>query len=70
MIRGPTELEVRRDCRYMVSSRSLASAGAAVVPLPGADLVADVGLHSDMLLKISEQFELDHNSNGEGWIGG
>lgn len=46
----------------MVTRRSLAAAGAAVVPIPGADIVADVGLLADMLPKISAAFELDHDS--------
>ena len=53
---------VRRDCRKMVTSRSLAAAGASVVPIPGVDLVADVGLLATMLPRISAAFELDHAS--------
>lgn len=52
--------EVRRECRKLVTKRSLMSAGAAVVPVPGADVVADIGLLSDLLPKISAKFELDH----------
>ena len=63
MIATQNELDrVRRDCRGMVTRRSLAAAGAAVVPVPGADIVADVGLMADMLPKISAAFQLDHNS--------
>ena len=46
----------------MVTNRALAAAGAAVVPIPGADLVADIGLLSTMLPAISRAFELDHDS--------
>ncbi|WP_375393642.1 hypothetical protein [uncultured Sphingomonas sp.] len=46
----------------MVTNRSLAAAGAAVVPIPGADLIADIGLLSTMLPAISQSFELDHDS--------
>ncbi len=53
---------VRRDCRRMVTNRALAAAGAAVVPIPGADLIADIGLLSNMLPAISKAFELDHDS--------
>lgn len=35
---------IRKDCRKMVTTRSLMSAAAAVVPIPGADIVADVSL--------------------------
>ena len=63
MIQSRQELDrVRLDCRRMVTRRSLAAAGAAVVPLPGADIVADVGLLTDMLPRISRAFELDHDS--------
>lgn len=53
---------VRADCRRMVTNRSLAAAGAAVVPIPGADLVADIGLLANMLPRISKAFELDHDA--------
>ena len=54
--------DLRRDCRRMVTKRSLTAAGAAVVPIPGIDLVADIGLLSTMLPAISRAFELDHES--------
>lgn len=63
MIQSAERLDdIRRDCRRMVTNRSLAAAGAAVVPIPGADLVADIGLLSTMLPAISRAFELDHDS--------
>ncbi|WP_174286424.1 hypothetical protein [Sphingomonas bacterium] len=63
MIQSISRLDaVRRDCRRMVTNRSLAAAGAAVVPIPGADLIADIGLLSTMLPAISRAFELDHDS--------
>jgi uncharacterized protein (DUF697 family) len=63
MIRTVGELNrVRQDCYRMVTERSLAAAAAAVVPIPGADLIADIGLLTNMLPKISERFQLDHAS--------
>ena len=60
MIATIAELDrIRDECRTMVTKRSLISAGAAVVPVPGADLVADVGLLSNLLPAISTRFELD-----------
>ena len=53
--------EIRSECRSMVTKRSLMSAGAAVVPIPGADVVADIGLLTNLLPKISGKFELDHD---------
>lgn len=42
----------------MVTRRSLASAGAAVVPIPGVDLVADVRILTELLPAISARFGL------------
>ncbi|GAA0674693.1 uncharacterized protein (DUF697 family) [Sphingomonas insulae] len=49
---------IRDDCRRMVTRRAAMSAGAAVVPVPGADLIADVGILRTMLPAISERFGL------------
>lgn len=46
----------------MVMSRALASAGVVVVPIPLADIAADVGILATMLPAISARFELDHDS--------
>lgn len=51
---------LRRECRRLVTTRALLSAGAAVVPVPGADVVADVGLLATLLPDISGRFGLDH----------
>lgn len=62
MIHSLAELDaIRRDCRKLVTNRSLISAGAAVVPIPGADLVADIGLLTTLLPEISKRFDLDHD---------
>lgn len=61
MITSLAELDrIRDETRRLVTNRSLMSAGAAVVPIPGADLVADIGLLTTLLPKISERFQLDH----------
>lgn len=52
---------IRRECRRLVTTRSLMSAGAAVVPIPGADILADVGLLTTLLPDISKKFGLDHD---------
>lgn len=52
---------IRSDCRGMVTERALVSAGAAVVPIPGADLVADIGILTKLLPAISARFGLDHD---------
>ena len=51
---------VRADCSKLVTKRSLMAATAAVVPIPGADIVADISLLTAMLPEISRRFELDH----------
>lgn len=59
----PTIAELDRvcaECRSLVTRRSLMSAGVAVVPVPGADVVANVGLLTSLLPKISERFGLNH----------
>ena len=59
MITTVAELDrVRDECRAMVTKRSLSSAGAAVVPIPGIDLVADVGILTELLPAISARFGL------------
>ena len=61
MITRLEDLErVRAECRSLVTKKSIVSAGAAVVPIPGIDLVADVGLLTTLLPQISPRFELDH----------
>ena len=59
----PTERldRIRDDCRKMVTKRALVAAGASVVPVPGADMVADIGILTTLLPKISEKFGLDHD---------
>ncbi|KQM64153.1 hypothetical protein ASE75_09070 [Sphingomonas sp. Leaf17] len=62
MITSATELDrIRDECRRMVTRKSLMSAGAAVVPVPGLDIVADIGLLTTLLPEISKRFELDHD---------
>lgn len=62
MISSITELDrVRADCRTLVTKRSLMAAGAAVVPIPGVDIVADLSLLTTLLPDISKRFELDHD---------
>ncbi|WP_374942848.1 hypothetical protein [Sphingomonas sp.] len=53
---------VRDECRAMVTKRALVSAGTAVVPIPGIDLVADVGILTNLLPDISRRFGLDHET--------
>lgn len=53
------ELEqVRESCKSMVNKRATASAAAAVVPLPGVDLGADVTIMMELLPAINRKFGL------------
>lgn len=51
---------LRADCKSLVTQRSLMSAGVSVIPIPGIDLLADVGLLTTLLPTISAKFGLDH----------
>ena len=53
---------IRDECRATVTKRSLVSAGTAVVPIPGIDLIADVGILTKLLPEISAKFGLDHEA--------
>ena len=51
------ELErIRDECKSMVTARAGLSAGAAVVPIPGADVGADVMLLLEMIPAINRRF--------------
>lgn len=53
------ELEsVRQECRELVRTRALVSAGAAVVPVPFFDLVVDLRLLMRLLPEINARFGL------------
>lgn len=53
------ELErVREECKSMVTTRAGLSAGAAIVPVPGADIGADVMLLLEMIPMINRKFGL------------
>ena len=49
---------IRDQCRSLVTRRAALSAGAAVIPLPGVDVGADVAILISLLPKINERFGL------------
>jgi uncharacterized protein (DUF697 family) len=49
---------VARHCRRLVTRRALVAAGVAAVPLPGLDLVTDIGMLVKLLPEINEAFGL------------
>ncbi|WP_198409289.1 hypothetical protein [Caballeronia insecticola] len=57
--RSREEIEaLRNECKSMVTKRAGLSAGAAVVPVPGVDVGADVALLMAMLPAINQKFGL------------
>jgi hypothetical protein len=60
VVPGPgTDLQaIAARCRKRVSQRALLVAGVAMVPLPGLDWAADVGLLMRLLPQISAEFGL------------
>jgi uncharacterized protein (DUF697 family) len=54
-----TELDrIREECKSMVNKRASASAAAAVIPVPGADIGADVAIMLELLPAINRKFGL------------
>lgn len=59
MIGTMAELErVRADCRRLVTNRALAAAATSIVPIPGLDIAADIGLLTNLLAQVNERFGL------------
>jgi len=55
----PVDLDrIRRECKALVTRRAGLSAGAAIVPIPGLDIGADMVLLSEMLETINRRFGL------------
>ena len=50
--------EIKEECQSMVTGRSALSAGAAVIPLPGVDIGADVAIMMELLPAINRKFGL------------
>ena len=50
--------QVRERCRALVRKRAAISAGVAAVPLPGIDVVADLGSFAGMVEEINRAFGL------------
>lgn len=59
MITSKEELDaVRLHCKTMVKKRALASGTMTLLPVPGVDIAADVGLLLELLPAINRQFGL------------
>lgn len=50
--------QIRQDCKKILYKRAALSAAAAVVPLPGADISADIAIMVELLTTINSKFGL------------
>ncbi len=50
--------EIRRQCKQMVVKRAVVSGAVNLVPIPGLDIAADVGLLMQLLPAINNKFGL------------
>jgi uncharacterized protein (DUF697 family) len=50
--------QVADECRAMVTRRAALSGTVAVIPIPGADFLADISMLSKLIPKINERFGL------------
>jgi uncharacterized protein (DUF697 family) len=50
--------QIAHHCSRMVTQRAIVSASAAIVPIPGLDLMVDVGMLTRMLEEINSEFGL------------
>ncbi len=49
---------VKQECMQLVNKRAVLSGAAAVVPLPGADISADIAIMMELLTEINKRFGL------------
>lgn len=58
---SPADIEaVRQRCRKLVRRRAMWSAGISAVPLPGLDVVSDLGMFARLIDEINREFGLNH----------
>lgn len=50
--------KIQKTCRAMVKKRATASGGVALIPIPGADMAADIGMLLELIPAISRKFGL------------
>jgi uncharacterized protein (DUF697 family) len=53
--------QVADECRAMVTKRAALSGTIAVIPIPGADFLADISMLSKLIPKINERFGLSQH---------
>lgn len=50
--------QIREECKAMVTKRAAASGAVALVPIPGTDIAADIGMLMELLPSINQRFGL------------
>ncbi|MBP2637439.1 MAG: hypothetical protein H6Q72_3346, partial [Firmicutes bacterium] len=59
IVRSLEELnQIREECKSMVTKRAAASGFTAIVPIPGTDIAADIGMLMELLPAINRKFGL------------
>lgn len=51
---------VRERCRRLVRRRAMVSAGVSAVPIPGLDVVSDLGMFARLIEEVNREFGLTH----------
>ncbi|MEE4354925.1 MAG: hypothetical protein V2I97_00545 [Desulfococcaceae bacterium] len=58
----PTQFQnlesIREECKAMVTNRAVVSGAAVLIPVPGADIAADVGILMKLLTSVNRKFGL------------
>ena len=49
---------IKQECKGLVNKRALLSGAAAVIPLPGVDISADITIMMELLTEINKRFGL------------
>jgi uncharacterized protein (DUF697 family) len=57
--------EVKKSCCAMVTKRAVASGAAVLVPIPGTDIAADIGMLLELIPAINKQFGLSGENLNE-----
>lgn len=52
---------VRERCRRLVRRRAMISAGVSAVPLPGLDVISDLGMFARLIEEVNQEFGLSHD---------
>lgn len=63
MVQTIAELDlIREECRSMVAKRAAVSGTVSLLPVPGADVLTDVGILMELLPSINKNSSYHRNS--------